>query len=225
MKIKRMIREERPDFLIVVSGRPAIAMWARECGIPVLFFGGDPGASGLPFLGVSSEEMLKEALERLIALGHRRIVLPLCGRMEATCHKLRKVFENVFRTHSIPFSEGYSTPYVEHREPVGLTSALARVWSARPPSALILFSWNEFVATSCFLRKAGLSIPNDVSVIVFEDHVSHDWHDPVITHFRYPTEAAVQKLLRWLRSWRKIGGSRISLQAEWIEGLSIGRAK
>lgn len=65
MKIKRMIREERPDFLIVVSGTPAIAMWARECGIPVLFFGGDPGASGLPFLGVSSEEMLNEALERL----------------------------------------------------------------------------------------------------------------------------------------------------------------
>lgn len=218
----RILEEEMPDFMVLVSGTPKTADWAQSRGVPTILLGGEPGASPLPVLGVETGVMLDQALDHLSSQGHWRIMMPLCHRSEAMCQTVRRVFGRHLTAAGKPLAEGYNTPHSDQRDPRTLMDILERVWRAQPPTAIVLFDWNEFVTISCFLKMRRLTIPTDISVVVLEDHPSHEWHVPVICHFRYPVEAVTRELIRWSRSWRRLSSSKVAVSPVWFPGESTG---
>lgn len=71
----QLVATMQPEAMIVLGGTPVVAKWAAKLPCRTLFLSGDPGCVGLPLIAVSLSVMLEEASARLLAKGHRRILL------------------------------------------------------------------------------------------------------------------------------------------------------
>ena len=72
--------------------------------------------------------------------------------------------------------------------------------------------------------KAGLRIPEDVSVVLLNDQMEADWFYPPLSRFRLPLQRIVSEMVRWLED--DSGQIRnILMTADFIEGDSVGPPK
>jgi DNA-binding LacI/PurR family transcriptional regulator len=217
---ERLLQTEAPDLLVAVAGSPVLARWCRAGRMPVVFLGGDRGGEAVPMLALSATRMLRESLERLVGLGHRRICLPLCGRMAGFTARLHRVFAEVLGAAGQPFAPAFHTPEVAGKTPGDLIAVLERIWRVRAPTALVVLDWGEFVAASCFLRDRGVRIPQNLSVVMLGDDPALHWHLPRLAHFQPPLGPCATTLLRWAVQLPP-DGTRVSLTAPFVAGESL----
>ena len=142
------------------------------------------------------------ATSHLIEQGHRRIgyiheenVYP--AQLERLAGYRRALDE-----HGIDFDPALVA--VDLNDPFGGTAATARLLELpEPPTAIQCFTDRMAMGAYRAIRRAGLSIPNDISVIGFDnqDQIA-PWLDPPLTTVQLPHEAmgrwAVEHLLRVL---------------------------
>ena len=76
----RLIEVDSNTSVIAVYGRTPLAEWAVKRNVRMLFLGGSTGDLPVSMVAVRSAEMAADALTKLTALGHSRIVIPLCDR-------------------------------------------------------------------------------------------------------------------------------------------------
>lgn len=117
---------------------------------------------------------MQAATEALIAAGHRRIAhLPGEAWTEAARDRL-KGYKQALAAHDIPFDP---TLVAEPSWTVGSGRASATALMRRPqrPTALTCFNDRVAIGACEAIRAAGLSIPEDVSVVGYdnEDLVAH----------------------------------------------------
>jgi DNA-binding LacI/PurR family transcriptional regulator len=207
--------------VVAVYGGAALAEWAKHRGVPILFFGG--GNVGLPVakVAVSSAQMAEEVLGRLTALGHRRIVLPLCDRTEEFKGRLRGITQQAVERAGAVYVPGYHNPDSVYQTPDVIQRILQTVFAQRAPTALVLIDWKEAVTAACFLAERGLRVPRDVSLAVLSDSVTAEWFRPRLCRFRFPQSRMVSEVVKWLEE--KPGSERgTSLSGIYLEGDSIG---
>jgi DNA-binding LacI/PurR family transcriptional regulator len=216
----RRISVEEGTKVIAVYGRAALAEWATRRGVPMLFLGGDTAGFPVPKVAVSSARMAGEAMDRLIALGHRRIVLPLCDRSHEFKVGLREVTRRAVERAGDSYVAGYHNPESDYNAPDVMRRILANVFSRRTPTALILLDWKETVAVSCFLTERGLRVPRDVSLVMLSDSVTAEWFHPKLCRFRYPQRRMLSEMVKWLED--KPGSAKAStLSGIFESGESI----
>lgn len=207
----------RPDAIVALGGTPVLAKWTVERQIRTLFLGGDPGDSGVPMLAVKVSTMLRHALDHLLGLGHRRILMPLCGRSPkfvAVCRKTaaEAMSGGAGRPEKIVIAEtAYAGPEVT-------VNLLRGQWKTDPPDALILLDWREFVAASCYFKERGIEIPRDLSVVILSQNTVMDWHSPRISHFEHPAKQMARMVSKWLADGTtKLGeGATMEVHARWV---------
>lgn len=217
-----LLRFSKPDAMIVMGGSEVFATWARQNQIRTLFVGGDSGKNLLPTIMVRVSIMLRQALERLISTGHRRILIPLCGRIPQFAEKCRKQTAECAADLGIDpacvvFAESeYSSPDV-------IAGALRQQWRKQAPDALIIFDWREYLAASSFLKEAAVSIPADVSVVLLSQNPTMDWHIPLLCHFAHPVEEIARASAKWVLHGKPLpgGGQFMEFNPRWVEGKSI----
>ena len=142
------------------------------------------------------------ATQHLIEHGHTRIGYiheqnPYPAHPERFAGYLRALAEN-----DIPFDPDLVA--VDMNDPFGGTSATARLLTlAEPPTAIQCYTDRMAMGAYRAIRRAGLSIPDDISVIGFDnqDQIA-PWLDPPLTTMALPHEEmgrwAVEHLLRVL---------------------------
>ena len=207
--------------IIAVYGSVSLAEWATRRKIPMLFLGGSIGGFPVPFVGVSSSRMTEEALARLTALGHRRIVLPLCDRTVEFKRRLKELTQAAVEQVGDTYVPGYHNPESNHGAPDTLRRILTRVFAGQGPTALVLLDWNEVVAAYCFLTERGLRVPRDVSLVMLSDVAAAKWFHPELCRFRYPQKKIVSEMLKWLEG-RPGSGRSAALAGIWVAGASMG---
>lgn len=211
-----------PGAMIVLGGTPVLAKWAAKLPCRTLFLGGDPGSVGLPLIAVSLSMMLEEAAARLLAMGHRRILLPLCARLPYIVEKCSRVANNLNRAG---IKQGNSFVLVEsqYTGPEIIVNLLRKQWKNDPPDAVIFFDWREFLAASGFFNQAGIMIPRDVSVIILSQNTSMEWHLPSISHYEHPVKMISRSIARWVldKNVRCDPGMFPEVKATWHEGNSV----
>ncbi|MEW9805024.1 LacI family DNA-binding transcriptional regulator [Mesorhizobium sp. ZMM04-5] len=136
----------------------------------------------------------RTATERLIAAGHRRIAL-IQGEvwMEASRDRL-KGYRQALSNHEIPFDPGLVRP--GNWEPsAGFEQTMDLMVMKNPPTAI--FCANDMMAAGCYeaLKELGKRIPDDVSVIGYDDREIARFARPPLTtmllpHFEMGTLAA-----------------------------------
>lgn len=207
--------------VIAAYGTAALAEWATKRGIPILFFGGNAGGFPVPVVGVVASRMAEEALARLKALGHRKIVFPLCDRTDVFKSSMKAAMQAALEATGDHYVAEYHNPESNYTAPEVLRGILTRLFATRAPTALVLLDWKDVVAAHCFLTERGLRVPRDVSLVMLSDGITAEWFYPRLCRFRYPQKKLLSEIIKWLEG-RPGGGRDALLSGTWLEGDSIG---
>jgi DNA-binding LacI/PurR family transcriptional regulator len=174
-------------------------------------------------LTVSKMSTMSEILQRLVGLGHRRIVL-------LTPEERRKPEPGEFEKHflaelgalGIP-TNSYNLPDWESN-PQSYHARLALLFAHTPPTAILFDVPVLFTGALSFFTKHQLRIPEDVSTVVLDGDSSLAWCNPVPTHLETNPTQWVKKVMRWIYNVAqgKEDRRKTVVNAMLIEGETIG---
>ncbi|MBK8023108.1 MAG: LacI family DNA-binding transcriptional regulator [Chloroflexi bacterium] len=143
----------------------------------------------------------------LLELGHRRIAILTGPREVSTAEDRVAGYRAALADASIAFDEQYVT-YGRYSQESGYEMALELLKLAPSPTAL--FASNNFIATGAVraVESAGLRIPEDISIVTFDDMPETLVTKPFFTAIAQPSyemgQQAAQLLLKRI-SGEKVG--------------------
>ncbi|WP_420456033.1 LacI family DNA-binding transcriptional regulator [Rubrivirga sp.] len=137
-------------------------------GFPVVCFDRRPEIDGLDTVVVDNEQGAFDAVSHLIGLGHRRIGLVVASLDLSTSRERADGYRRALREHDVPVAEELVRTG-EPRKEAGQTLSLDLLQSADRPTAL--FAGNNVMAMGALTaaQALGLRIPDDLSVVGFDD--------------------------------------------------------
>lgn len=150
----------------------------------------------MPGIGISKEHTTEKVINRLVELGHRRIVLmvrgerrkPHLGSAELTVLKLLE--SNGIKTSS------YNVPYWKESSE-GLQECLENLLLHTPPTAIIVGDPVLFHAIQIHLANRGLKSPEHISLFCDDYAESFEWVLPSISHIRWDHRPILRRVLQW----------------------------
>jgi DNA-binding LacI/PurR family transcriptional regulator len=158
----------------------------------------------VPFVDSDNQEGTRAAIRHLLTLGHRRIagVFSLVTTSN-TQHRLR-AYRETLGDHHIDLPDHYviSGDGVFPLSEAAVQRVRQLLQEHPRPTAFFCGGYHLALEIMRALRDEGLSIPEDVSVIGFDDPVSAAHLTPSLTTVRQPLDAmgqmAMTKLSQWL---------------------------
>ena len=158
----------------------------RERKIPVIFY--DVVITGFNTDSVSCDHQngSRQGAEYLLAMGHRRIgYLGGPAKQNSSASERRKGFELALRNANIPETPGHILDGTWDKES-GYANAMKLLTSADPPTALLAANYRLGIGALLAIKKLGLRIPEDVSLVSFDDVDAFEIYQPGITCIKQP---------------------------------------
>jgi LacI family xylobiose transport system transcriptional regulator len=191
----------------------------RSRAIPVVML--DPygaPATDAPSIGSADWNGGFLATQHLIQLGHERIAI-ITGpdSMMASTARLSG-YRAALEAAGLPVRRDYVRPGKFHRMD-GLTEGRDLLSSAEPPTAIFASSDLQALGVYEAARTLGLRVPDDLSVVGYDDLAIAQWAGPPLTTVRVPlAEMAEQAthLVTRLRDEPELAFSRIELATSLV---------
>lgn len=207
-----MLRDGHADGMILMTGKlPERSGFSeRVKSLPVVVALEEIGESGLPHVMIDNEGASRHAVEHLIRLGHRRIAHIAGPVPEIMSVRRREGYRRAMAGAGLPMPEGYEKvgDYLLHAG-----ECLCRELFQLPEPPTAIFVANDEMAFGAIneLRRMGLDVPGDVSVVGFDDlFLSQAFHPPLTT-VSQPRAAigrqAMELLLRVFSGEGDVGGT------------------
>lgn len=148
-------------------GDPRLAA-LTEIGLPAALIGGDPEVAGFSTVEADMPEMTSAIVTYLRALGHRSIAR-IAGNADLY-HTWRRdlAYERAVVAAGLD-PAGYQVVYTDYSPASGMRAMRRLMASAEPPTAVV---FDNDVMAAAALRVAaemGLRVPDDVSVVAWDD--------------------------------------------------------
>jgi alanine racemase len=205
--LSRAIARATVDGVVVIglaADHPEIAE-IRRAGLPMTTVDSDPFEKA-PSVDVDDEGGARAAAEHVTGLGHRDVLVIAIERAE---HAPKGADDTVSRR-----LRGYRTALAAvdvelHDEAIlvspatyaGGVAAIEQAWRAgRRPTAILAMSDAIAIGAIRGLRDRGLSIPDDVSVVGFDDIELAETTDPPLTTVHQPIRGKGEEAARLLLS-------------------------
>jgi LacI family xylobiose transport system transcriptional regulator len=194
---------------------------SRDIPFVVLDPAGDPGED-VPAIGATNWQGGVAATRHLLELGHRRIGV-VAGPPGIMCSRARvDGYRAALETAGVAYDPALVRHGTFHYE-AGYTEGLALLRSADRPTAV--FTGNDLQALGLYeaARELGLRIPQDLSVVGFDDLPLARWISPPLTTVRQPlTEMAeaASRLVLDLSRGNQPGTLRVDLATRLVERAS-----
>lgn len=189
----------------------------REHGtsLPTVLLGERVGAGVADHVAIDNVQAARDATEHLIALGRRRIVVVggRLGETPGTAEDRTRGYRAALEAAGVPFDPAAVWPVAEFRMPHGAAAAAeildaGRASGTRPDALLCL---NDQLALGALrtLHERGLSVPEDVAVVGFDDVEGGRFSVPTLTTVapdkRVVAAVAVELLTRRIAEWSTRG--------------------
>ncbi|NJC97103.1 MAG: LacI family transcriptional regulator [Anaerolineales bacterium] len=156
--------------------------------IPTVLMGRVTG-SNLPFVDVDNTKAAEKATSYLIGLGHRKIACISSAPPEYTATPERVGgFRNAMERMEIPINEDLIR-YADFDPESGYECMRSLLRSGEEFTAVFVASDNVAIGAKAALREAGLRIPDDVSLVGFDDIPWAKYSDPPLTTVQLPAES------------------------------------
>ncbi len=213
----RMLVERAVEGLIAVD-----TPYAQELGVPVVAISGRGEQKGMTRIILNQRRGAELALEHLHGLGHRRIAFikgqefssDTKERWDAITHAAQRLDLKICRELVVQLEGDNPSPepgYVATQRLLGTRAQFSA-----------LFAFNDMAAIGAMraFREAGRRIPQDVSIVGFDDIRSAAYQHPALTTVRQPLrrmgELAADTLLRRIANAQPTGPNRITVEPELI---------
>lgn len=179
---RRLARDGRVDGMVIVDLRQDDVRFAlvQEAGLAFVSLGWPPGPTTMPVLVYDESQAITDAVEHLVALGHRQVVQVVGPQANAPARLRRELYQRLFREHGIDDSRWIESDYTAS----GGQAATAQLLDAGPQPTAIVYS-NDLMAVAgmsvAFSR--GLRVPDDISIV--------GWDDITISQYLHPALSTV----------------------------------
>ena len=222
-RVSQLVKQTAADAWIILAGSREVLQWFCEQPKPAFALFGR--WEGLPIAAAGPDKVpaFVEATNRLVGLGHRRVVLiarrvrrlPELGRSERS-------FLDTLIANGLKGSD-FNLPDWEET-PEGVQELLSSLFRVTPPTAMIVEEAPFFAAVLQFLAGRGVRVPQQVSVICTDADPTFTWCTPSISHIRWDSAPLVRRIVRWAA---RVGKGRKDVKqtgvpAEFIVGGTIG---
>lgn len=224
-RVAGLVGRTEADAWVIAAGSRAVLEWFAAQPAPAFALFGR--RRGLPIAGAGPDKVkaLRTAARRLIALGHRRIVLlERASRRSAGPGAAEHAMLEEMAAVGLVTGR-YNLPDWEDT-PEGLQRLLDELCRVTPPTALIIDEPFLFHAAKDHLARRGLLAPEHVSLVCTDPDKTFSWCRPSVAHIRWDSRPVVRRVLRWAGNVsRGIEDRRQTLtKAEYVEGGTVGRA-
>lgn len=173
---------------------------------------------------VNYSEGIHEAIQHLVDLGHREIAFIAGPQSLRSAVTRRKAAADALRKHEVE-----AAPIIEanHRAEGGISAVETLLKSGRFPTAILCSNDLMAIGAMSAIQEAGLRVPEDVSVVGFDDIYFARLARPPLTTVNLPRERvgalAFQALQRIVRSKNSMG-AEYSVDTQLVVRKSTGPA-
>ncbi len=182
------LRARASDGVVLVTSAldPVLHQELRILGVPLVVV--DPAGSpalDVPTVGAANRSGGLLATEHLLALGHRRIGL-IAGPPRLLCSRARHDgYRAALDGAGVPVDESLIVPG-DFRHASGFAACDTLLGLSEPPTAVFATSDQMALGAIEALRRRGLRVPQDMSVVGFDDLPEVRWSAPPLTTVRQP---------------------------------------
>jgi LacI family transcriptional regulator, galactose operon repressor len=201
---------------------------SRTLHVPAVSISGHRRVKGVVNVGVDNEKGAFLAVEHIVQLGHREIAFfrghpgsaDTTYRWNGVCRAASALGIRIQPKLTLQLQSGASCPGPSLPEE-GYESAQRLLAVGRPFTALVAFNDISAIGAMRAFRDAGLQVPEDVSVIGFDDIQAAAYLTPRLTTVRQPLrrmgEIAAEQLLARISNGRgQAAAQQISVAPELI---------
>ncbi|MDR2348254.1 MAG: LacI family DNA-binding transcriptional regulator [Bifidobacteriaceae bacterium] len=197
--IERLSRRHSDGLVLVVSRlNEGVDQELARLRIPYVLV--DPIGSappGVPVVGATNIEGSLAAIDHLAQLGHRRIAI-ITGPREIACAQQRlDGYRAGLGRAGLPLEDRYIR-YGNFEVSGGLAAARQLLALPEPPTAIFAGSDMQACGVYRAAREFQLRVPEDLSVVGFDDCPVCDWLIPGLTTVRQPLEEMARQATRIL---------------------------
>jgi len=225
---KRVIRfaeKTQTDAWVVFSGTREVLDWFAQQPKPALALAGRRREIQIAGSGPDKAPAMRASLRRLVALGHRRIVmLTREGRRKPSPGLFEREFLKELATHGI-LTGSYNLPdWKDNME--DFYRCLDSLFRHTPPTALLIDEMPLFIAAQQHLAQNGILAPRDVSLVCSDPDPAFAWCKPSVAHIHWEPSPVINRIIRWADNVArgKVDRRQNFTKAEFVEGGTIGPA-
>jgi LacI family transcriptional regulator, galactose operon repressor len=224
------VAARRSDGVLLVLSELSPGQQARldALGVPVVMV--DPAGNPTPSsrsVGATNWSGGLAAAEHLIELGHRRIAV-IGGPTDVLCSRARiDGYRAAMGAAGLAIPDGYLR-YGDFLSASGYQQTIALLNLSEPPTAIFVCSDQMALGAYEALYERGLRVPDDVSIVGFDDLDEARWAIPPLTTVRQPlTEMAsmATQMLLALINGEELETTRVELATPLVVRASTGPPK
>ncbi len=216
------------------AGNEALERFTRR-GMPIVVVGRNAAPAGIDRVTADHWKGAYQAVEHLIALGHKRIAY--IGGSPKTAGRLRRFhgFLEAMRTHGLSVPEeliagpDYESGPGFSKQADGYEAMNRLLSLPHPPTAV--FARNDFTAFGAMsaARDRGVAIPDDVAIVGFDNVPQSAFTSPPLTTVEQPTaqqgREAAAMLLDRIEGSAERGQREVCLECRLVvRGSTVARA-
>jgi DNA-binding LacI/PurR family transcriptional regulator len=226
-KYVSLLVRKRVDGFIITAGFNNVDLIKEliEHKIPIVLINYNIARASLNSVSVDDYAGGYQAVAHLAELGHKRIAM-IAETVQSSAERIRG-YKGALKHFELVYDEKL---YTEAKATVenGRKETEKLLALEEPPTAI--FAFNDILAIGAIeaVRKLGLSVPEDISIIGFDNTILSKYCSPSLTTMSQPLDEighqAVDLLVEEIES-RKTQKQRIMLSAELIIRESTGPMK
>lgn len=195
-RISRFVKSTEADAWIVASGPRDVLDWFAEQETPAFALFGRLVHVPLASISPKKAGVYAEVIERLVGMGHRRIVhLVREDRRKPTIGYLERLFLDELEKHGIQTGPYNLPDWQETGE--GLREQLDQLFRHSPPTAILIDGPMLFSATRNHLARRGILAPEHVSLVCTDPEPVFDWDIPAVTHIVWDHVPLIRRVVKW----------------------------
>jgi LacI family transcriptional regulator len=204
-QIDRMVMALRPDGMILtppLCDNPEVLAALRESGTPCVLMSPERDIRGVPSVRMDDVHAAEEITNLLLSLGHQRIAF-IKGPPDQSASAARyEGFANALRTHDLTLDPELVQPgsftFASGRD------AAHRLLSGRQrPTAVFASNDDMALGVLAAAHRLGLNVPNELSVVGFDDSPAASLVWPPLTTVRQPVVEMAREAVEMLVSGHK----------------------
>jgi LacI family transcriptional regulator len=167
--------------------------------VPTVFLDvGTPG-EGISNIVVEYAHGIDEAVQYLAGLGHRKIGFVSGPETLASARTRRTAFIEAIASHGLVHKDEW-IGQGDHKVTGGVRAMNELLRLADRPTAVLASNDLTAIGMMSAIRKAGLSVPKDISVVGFDDIWLAEFTEPPLTTVLFPRDQVAEQACRALMS-------------------------
>jgi hypothetical protein len=195
-RVARFVNETGADAWVVFGGPREVLEWFADQPVPAFALFGRRRTVRMAGTGPDKVPILLEVVRRLVALGHRKIVLLVREEQrKPQPGLLARTFLDELEVCGIPTSS-YNLPDWED-SPEGFRHCLDSLFQVTSPTALIIDETFLFTVAQQHLARHGILAPEHISLVCADPDPTFAWFHPTISHIRWDSRPVVRRIVRW----------------------------